>query len=151
MTSGDQHFLCHLKMRHDVQRMKHEFESRPIPFIHFRPHELKLKSVCHIFPLCESEFRHLSFKKNVLMPLVIEMHGNRLHFNLIYINQNNFCVRIEPHSHSVLLYKYKKVDAMFKHHFGDRYKVFYGSKHGSLCIEDAFHYLDHVIQTNKDA
>lgn len=101
-----------------------------------------------MYPQCQTEFKQLSLKehKNVLMPLIIQMHGNRLHFNLIYINFNHFCVRIEPHINSTLLYKYKKVDSMFKKEFGEAYKVFYGSRHGTLCIEDAFSYLKEVLE-----
>lgn len=78
------------------------------------------------------------------MPLVILLHGNRLHFNLIYINKNGFCVRIEPHKHSTFSYSYTKVDAMFVTHFGSNYHCFYGDKTGSMCIEDAFSYLESI-------
>jgi hypothetical protein len=84
------------------------------------------------------------------MPFVILLHGKRLHFNLIYINKNGFCVRIEPHAHSTFLYNYSMVDSLFHKHFGLKYHCFYGEKTGAMCIEDAFGYLNFIIETFAD-
>ena len=122
-----------------------------INYENFNTNEKYLKDIIPLFPFLKNNQFKDSFGTVTVIPLGICMNNKRrkkikLHFNLLLFF-NKTCLRIEPYEHVTIFYNETKLNSYLKERY--EYKIMYGNKTGTTCIQDSFDMLNKFLENEN--